>query len=75
MYEEEAVKDGHPFETVVNKKLEFIERIPVQNARLLADFKRVQESKSKRVPKIVDLFLKKKTNIDKNSTFNFQHNQ
>lgn len=51
-----------PFMALENEKLGVLEKIPPNNLRLLENFKRNQELKKKRVPKIVDLFLKRKIN-------------
>lgn len=61
LYEEETLIEDRPFLVNRNEKLRLLEQIPVHNLKLLEEFKKNQEMRKKRVPKIIELFLKKKT--------------
>ena len=42
LYQEETVDDQKPFETTINDKMSFLERIPAHNIKLLENFKKNQ---------------------------------
>jgi hypothetical protein len=58
------LRNDCPFLVNKNDKLKLLDKIPVYNLKLLENFKKDQEGKKKRVPKIVDLFLSKRNNIE-----------
>ena len=65
LYEQQCINEKQPYEMIKNEKHGLLGKLPLTNLRLLENFKKNQEEKRKRVPKIISLFLAKQANEPK----------
>ena len=65
LYEQQRINERQPYKMVKNEKMDLLGKLPLNNLRLLQNFKKNQEQRKKRVPKIISLFLAKHINEPK----------